>query len=70
MPKKGKFMHEFVCPHEGCENPDHAIQIGKGMATPLSGFIAGVIVTSIVLLPVLYWLGQLYPIGILSAAGR
>lgn len=69
MPKKGRLAHEFTCSHEGCENPGHTMQIGKGMATPLSCFIAGAIVATIILLPVLYLLGKLYPIGILSAGG-
>jgi len=64
--KKQGLAHEFACPHDGCNLVEHKIKIGKTMATPLSGFIAGVIFTSIILLPVLYLLGELYPIGILQ----
>lgn len=67
--EKRGFAHQFTCPHEDCEDPDHTMQIGKGRATALSGFIAGVIVALIILLPALYLFGKLYPIGILSSGG-
>lgn len=56
------YKHEFVCDQPCCAGGNHNImRIGKATATGLSGFLAGVIVTAVVLYPWLYVLGKLCP---------
>lgn len=53
-PSRGADGHLMTCKHDGncCVVPDKMLgRIGKRWATSLSGFISGVIVASIVLIP-------------------
>jgi hypothetical protein len=56
----GELKKEFVddMPHKFKK------QLGKSIATGLTGFIAGAIVTGVVLIPWMYFLGKLCPSGL------
>lgn len=53
---------EFICDKECCVGHGRRIMsIGRSTATALTGFLAGAIVTALVLYPWLYVLGKLCP---------
>ncbi|MFA6604128.1 MAG: hypothetical protein WCT10_04850 [Patescibacteria group bacterium] len=56
---KNSIKKEFFCDLSPCAV--FRFKIGKAIASGLSGFIAGVIVTAIVLLPWMIFLGKLCP---------
>lgn len=58
------FKKEFVCDAECCIPSKHyRWKVGKTFATSLTGFVAGVIVATIILYPWLRFLGDYCPTG-------
>lgn len=56
---------EFVCDPKMCAEAGYKFKIGKTVASGLSGFIAGVAVASIILLPWLFVMGKICPSQVL-----
>lgn len=51
-----------ACTHDCCAVPDKSImKLGRTWATSLSGFVAGAIVATIILLPALVFIGRFDP---------
>jgi hypothetical protein len=52
---------EFVCDPKLCAGAGYKFKVGKIMASGLSGFIAGVVVASIILIPWMFVLSKMCP---------
>lgn len=62
--KPKNLQKEFVCDAACCvPNKAYRWKVGKTFATSLTGFVAGVIVATIILYPWLNYLGDYCPTG-------
>ncbi len=64
LPEPKALKKEFVCDAACCvPNKSYHWKVGKTFATSLTGFVAGVIVATIILYPWLRFLGDFCPTG-------